>query len=260
MDVDNITVTIGSNKWKIFTGDDFFSWREETVTKFQAIRLWRIISGKEARPAYEHKMNDFEERQEQAYGILMLIISPAHRDCLRSLESQDPAEAWKAINNAYEKGNPDTVAALLETLISIRCNSEDKLPEYLSDFNILNNRITGYKVVIPEILLVVILLKGLPQTFDNFKNVIKVGKEQRNLEETLELIRNEQQSRHANRPRGAAKHEDVMIISAGCSVCGKNHHVSKCWKAHPEKAPKWYKRNSKQDKGYLIEYSEETIL
>ena len=44
--------------------------------------------------------NGFEECQKPAYGILMLIISLAHRDCFWSLDIQDPAEAWRAINHS----------------------------------------------------------------------------------------------------------------------------------------------------------------
>lgn len=117
-------ITIASTKWKIFNGTDFFAWEEDTKAKLQPIKLWRLVIGKEQKPAEDGSIENYEERSEQAFGILKLILSPAFRDCLRGTEVDDPVLAWQLIQRAFKRESPDTVAVVLKQLIDIKCQKE----------------------------------------------------------------------------------------------------------------------------------------
>ena len=259
-------ITIASTKWKIFNGTDFFAWEEDTKAKLQSIKLWRLVIGKEQKPAEDASIENYEERSEQAFGILKLILSPACRDCLRGMEVDDPVLAWQLIQRAFKRESPDTVAVVLEQLIDIKCQEEKDIPDYLSSFNILTNRISGFKIKIPVTLLNVILFKGLPNGYDQFCQVIKMG-DPKELKENMELIRNEHQVRMLQ--SGELKYkEEVMFTRGSCSGCGRNHNPNDCWTLHPEKAPEWMKEkerrraNQRRQRSYITQADEhgDTVL
>ena len=114
-------------------------------------------------------------------------------------------------------------------------------------------------------LLNIILFKGLPNGYDQFRQVIKMG-DPKELKENMELIRNEHQVRKLQ--SGELKYKEVMFTRGSCSGCGRNHSSNDCWTLHLEKAPEWMKEkerrrtNQRRQRSYITQADEhgETVL
>ena len=165
--------------------------------KLMALNLWRLVQKKEKEPEDENLKEVFEARKERAYALISLSLSPTYRDCLRDLEEPDPHEAWTIIQRNYENPTPETKSALLKTLIKSKCSDDGKVAEYVSEFSELVRRLTMMKIEIPEELLVVLLLEGLPESYGNFSTLIMMGRyDELKFDDTKETLKTEAQSRN----------------------------------------------------------------
>ena len=236
---------------RVFDGTDVRGWQEETKLKLMALNLWRIVQRKEKEPTDGQLLEAFEARKERAFAIISLSLSPTCRDCLRDLEEPDPHEAWNLIESNYNNPTPETKSALLKTLVKSKCYDDGQVAEHMSEFSDLVRRLHAMKVLIPEELLVVLLLEGLPETYENFSTLIMMGREEElKFEPVKEKLKHEAQSRML---KSENREDKVLVtrtkIKQGKCGCRHNHPLSECWKLHPEKAP----RCSKCDKVGHIE-------
>ena len=71
------------------------------------------------------------------------------------------------------------------------------MAKYVSEFSELVRRLTMMKIEIPEELLVVLLLEGLPESYGNFSTLIMMGRyDELKFDDTKETLKNEAQSRN----------------------------------------------------------------
>ena len=110
---------------------------------------------------------------EKAFGIINLSLSPKCRVCLSGMDSDDPAEAWERLEARFNTGTPETEVVLLRKLIRLKC-LEDGVLEHIKQFNELVGRLDRFGIVIPEKMLKVLLLEGLPryQSFEHFWKIV----------------------------------------------------------------------------------------
>ena len=233
--------------------------------KLMALNLWRLVQKKEKEPEDENLKEVFEARKERAYALISLSLSPTYRDCLRDLEEPDPHEAWTIIQRNYENPTPETKSALLKTLIKSKCSDDGKVAEYVSEFSELVRRLTMMKIEIPEELLGVLLLEGLPESYGNFSTLIMMGRDDElKFDDTKEKLKNEAQSRNLR-----SEGERILMTRTSkpkprtCG-CRHKHPPSECWRLHPEKAPKCSKcdkvgHTEKTCWGMKMEQEEEKI-
>ena len=203
------------------------------------LNLWRLVQKKEKEPEDENLKEVFEARKERAYALISLSLSPTYRDWLRDLEEPDPHEAWTIIQRTYENSTPEIKSALLKTLIKSKCSDDRKVAEYVNEFSELVRRLTMMKIEIPEELLVVLLLEGLPESYGNFSTLIMMGRyDELKFDDTKENLKNEARSRNLK-----SQGERILMTRTSkpkprnCG-CRHKHPLSECWRLHPEKAPK----------------------
>ena len=202
--------------------------------------LWGIVTGREQEPVDAENpmiLSRFNARRERAFAIINLALTPTCRDCIRHLDTEDPKEAWRAVLARFEKETPETKMTLLHNLLLLRCEPRCT-NRYLSEFYQLVARLKSLKVEIPEELLVALLLKGLPQSFDQFCKIIQMNREVLPLTEVIERLHNEE---HV---QSLTSTEDNVLAASDeqpttrCRHCRrKGHFVKDCWKKHPELRP-----------------------
>ena len=228
----------------VYNGQDFPAWREETKLNLMALNLWRLVLGTESEPEDRSQKERFQARMDQAYALICKSLSPTYRECLKDMETEDPVEAWRRVEKCCNIVAANTESALLKKLLRLKCIDESRVREYLSVFSETVRRLITYGMVIPEKLLIAMLLEGLPESYENFSQMINMNKDLPNLDTVKELISGEAQSRKL---RLISESESAQLArlkgfnrnSRKCPHCQRGRHKeADCWVKYPEKAPK----------------------
>lgn len=70
----------------------FQQWKEELTLVLLANDMWCFIEGSEP-----SDKKTSEQKRQRAFAIIALNLSRLCRDCLRTMETTDPKEAWDAV-------------------------------------------------------------------------------------------------------------------------------------------------------------------
>ena len=84
---------------------NYSTWKYDMQAALQTKRLWRLVSGQEPKPTTPDKLKLWNERAEQAAGLIyqklehsMQILVQQHMD--------NPIEMWSALQKLHEQDNP----------------------------------------------------------------------------------------------------------------------------------------------------------
>jgi hypothetical protein len=105
----------------------FQSWKEEMQLMLMANDLWGFVDGTDS-----GDKKSADSRRQKAYAVIALNLSHSCRDCLRSLDSQDPKEAWGAVIARFDKPSASAKMALLDSVLNLRVTGT--VLEYISSF------------------------------------------------------------------------------------------------------------------------------
>jgi hypothetical protein len=122
--------------------------------------------------------------------------------------------------------------AVLDSLLNIRCG--DSVLDYISQFNEFTTRLTSMDEKLGRDLKIAILLRGLPPRYKYLVSMIKVRDKSPELEEVVQLVLMESQTEctEFGMPGGQAHSAETVRCDH------RNHDPSRCWKLHPELAPR----------------------
>ena len=106
----------------------------------------------------------------------------------------------------------------------------------LGNFCHIVRRLSTYDMVIPEKILVAIFFESLPESFEQFTQMILISKEEQRFHNVKDLVLNEAQSRIIK----AGYSKDAALYTAGhgrrntrCNFCKRFKHAENdCWKKH----------------------------
>ena len=94
-------LTAFNNNVTKFNGHNYAAWSTTMEASLAIHRLLCIVKGTEAIPTDKDLLNDYEDRCEQAHGLIVMALE----DKLHHLASSHsgPKELWDSIKQAYEK-------------------------------------------------------------------------------------------------------------------------------------------------------------
>ena len=106
--------------------------------------LYRIASGQETKPKDEDKVAKWENRQDQACGLMGMSISPDLRFHIAELDTPDAA--LKQITKVFRIKNELRADQLENELLTLDPNNFSCIEDFLSKFKTLRLLLEGVKV------------------------------------------------------------------------------------------------------------------
>jgi hypothetical protein len=180
------------------------------------------------------------QRQLACYGVINMNLSDSCRDAIRRLNTKDPRKCWEALIAEYDQHNPMSQMLLLHSLLELKCSGT--VLDYVSEFNLIVAKLQSMAINFDQRLLVALMLRGLPSTFEVFRSTIRHREKVPTLDELCAMVKVEDKALARQQ-----RTQDSQVYSAGrvsvsaavrCTGCNRiGHSEDRCWTLHPGLAP-----------------------
>eukprot|EP00253_Pinus_taeda_P033909 PITA_33909 len=128
----------------ILDNTNYFQWWSYIVDLLRSKGLYRIVSGQETKPKDEDKVAKWENRQDQARGLIGMSIYPDFRFHIAELDT--PNEAMKQLTKFFGIKNEIRHHQLENKLLTLDPNNFSFIEDFLSKFKTLRILLEGVKV------------------------------------------------------------------------------------------------------------------
>ena len=115
---------------------------------------------------YIEKELEFEKNSKKALGAIKSTISEENID--RFKDKKDAISLWNTIINTYRETSLEIINRYLNRIIDSDYSSFTSIDEYTSQIQSSSLYLKELNYEIPKALLVCLLFKGLPSSFDSF--------------------------------------------------------------------------------------------
>ena len=200
--------------------------------------LWRIVSGKEAKPSSDE--DKWEAKAERAAGEIYLMVENDQRVHFRGFE-EDPIEIWKKLESAHLSKKPGARFNAYDDLFSINKENNESLMDVgvrieKAMATIQNLRPSNFSIdMLDEELQCMALIRALPEEYRHLSSsLLLMDKLDKNV--ILQAFRSEELNRQrqtemVNRAKAVngalSKSQRKENI---CGICGKKGHWdSQCY-------------------------------
>jgi len=180
--------------------------------------LWGYVHGSIPRPTGESEDAQWKARDEKALALIILSVSKNKLGHLRRVTTSK--EAWDEINRVHSSQEPVKKAMLYRQLYNSRKNETQTMMQYINDFQNKVNLLEDTGIEIPEELKTIMLLNGLPDTFENFCIAI----ESRDQIPGVDFIKGkllEEEARRGDGDDSACRNSASALLSRG--MCEKGN-------------------------------------
>jgi len=150
----------------ILDSTNYFQWLSYIEDLLRSKGLYKIAPGQETKPKYEDKAAKWENRQDQARGLIGMYISPDLRFHMSKLDT--PNEAMKQINKVFGIKNELRAHQLENKLLTLDPNNFSCIEDILSKFKTLRYLLEGVKVKKQDSNLIYSILTKLGPTYSMF--------------------------------------------------------------------------------------------
>eukprot|EP00253_Pinus_taeda_P013591 PITA_13591 len=123
---------------------NYFQWASYMEDLLRSKGLYRIATGQEKKPKDEDKVSKWENRQDQARGLIGMSISPDLRFHIAELDT--PHEALEQITKVFGIKNEIRAHQLENELLTLDPNNFSCIEHFLSKFKTLRYLLEGVKV------------------------------------------------------------------------------------------------------------------
>jgi hypothetical protein len=137
--------------------------------------LYRITLGTEAAPNEDEKQVKWENKNDQARGLIEMFISPDLRFHLDGVDS--PVKAWEKLNKNFGIKNEIRAFQLENELLTLDPSTFPFIEDYLSKFKTLRLLLEGCNVSKEEDPLIYGILTKLPPAYSVFVSTFHSTKE-----------------------------------------------------------------------------------
>jgi hypothetical protein len=224
----------------------YYKTTHDTNSKLGAIIEDEIPRSPELGIRYIEKLEEYERNKKKAYGAIKSILSLDVID--RFKDKIEATELWEAILQTYGETSFELIGRYFNKLLDSDYNSFNSLDEYTSNIQASYIYLKELKQEIPKALIIWILLKGLPSSFESFSSrkfeelskILKDPKKANTLSinelisdiisEEARIIASDLEANKIS-PEYKTKHKN----SRYCTYCNKEGHLeNQCYKQYPE--------------------------
>jgi hypothetical protein len=117
------------------TNTNYFQWKSHMKDLLRSKGLYLITLGKETTPTDADKKFKWDNRNDEAHGLIRMSISPNLRFHLQSIDK--PKEAWENIESMFGKQNIIRAQQLENQVLTLSPIDFSSIEDYLSKFKTL---------------------------------------------------------------------------------------------------------------------------
>ena len=150
----------------ILTSTNYFQWKSPMEDLLRSKGIYRITLGTKTAPDEDEKKAKWENKNDQAHGLIVMSISPELRFHLDGEDS--PVKAWAKLNNIFGIKNEIRAFQLENELLTLDPSTFPSIEDYLSKFKTLRLLLEGCNVSKEEDPLIYGILAKLPPTYSVF--------------------------------------------------------------------------------------------
>ena len=236
-------------------GDNYHSWKFNIRMYLMGKDIWDVVDGTDslAADADATEKLRFKKLDQKAMAAICLNVKPALQIYVRNAKSAK--EAWDCLSNHFEK---NTLAKKIEKrkeLYTCRLKPGISMESHLNHLKTIAEHMEALNDPVSDLDLVMILLSGLPDSYNNFITAIESLKEE---ELVWTYIRDrllaEYERKKGSGGKGASRTEDDALLANNNFGGKKNFHKTKkggieCHHCHQKghirrDCPKWKAKNA----------------
>lgn len=128
--------------------------------------LWGYVDGSIERPIDGNGQTQWKIKDEKALALIILSVSKNELGHIRRMTTAK--EAWDELIRVHSSQGPVKKAILYRQLYNSKKDERQTMMQYINDFQNKVNLLEDTGIEIPEELKTIMLLNGLPDTFENF--------------------------------------------------------------------------------------------
>jgi len=156
----------GSHHVEKLEEGNYESWRMQMKSILIFNDLWGYVDGGMARPISGSEEAQWKMRDEKALALIVLSISKNELGHVRRMTTAKAA--WDELARVHSSQGPVKKAILYRQLYNSKKDEKQTMMQYISNFQNKVNLLEDTGIEIPEELKTIMLLNGLPDTFENF--------------------------------------------------------------------------------------------
>lgn len=161
-------------KFNVLNKNNYETWKIQMRAILIKNNAWGYADGSIARPeavagdnARQQAVAAWVEADLKAQSDIVLAMSPS--EILQIKNCTTTREIWTRLEGIYQSKGPVRKAALLNQLISLKMDKDDDVREYSRSFFETVGKLAELDVEINQELLAVMLLRSLPESYENFR-------------------------------------------------------------------------------------------
>lgn len=156
----------GSHNVEKLIEGNYESWRMQMKSILVFNDLWGYVDGTIARPTSGNEEAAWKTKDEKALALITLSISTNELGHIRRTTTSK--SAWDELERVHSSQGPVRKAFLYRQLYNTKKDEKQTMMQYINDFQSKVNLLEDTGIEIPEELKTIMLLNGLPDTFENF--------------------------------------------------------------------------------------------
>jgi hypothetical protein len=147
----------------LLTSPNYFQWKYHMEDLLRSKGIYKITLGTKTAPNDEEKIAKWDNKNDQAHGLIGMSISPDLRFHLDGLDF--PIKAWDKLNIVFSIKNEIQSFQLENELLTLDPSNFRSIEDYLSKFKTLKLLLEGCKVTKEEEPLIYGILAKLTPTY-----------------------------------------------------------------------------------------------
>ena len=128
----------------LLTSNNYFQWKSYMKDLLRSKGLYKITLGTKTAPDEDENKAKWENKNDQAHGLIGMSISPGLRFHLDGEDS--PVKAWEKLNKNFGTKNEIQAFQLENELLTLDPSNFPSIEDYLSKFKTLKLLLEGCNV------------------------------------------------------------------------------------------------------------------
>ena len=178
---------------------------------------------------------ELEEKEVKIWAELVQVLDKRSVMLIRRDCRNKGSKAYKMLCEHYRSTDKPRIMSMMSKLTGLRMNDDEQVEDYLIRAEELSYGLEDAGQTVAESMLISLILKGLPESFEQFVTIQNCSKDAATYEDIKkDLISYVNHKTERNSASGILKHE-VASFSKGkpkvfkgkCFKCGLHGHMSK---------------------------------
>jgi hypothetical protein len=207
-------------------GQNYHDWKFAVSMLMRAKGCWEVVSGAALKPEGDTK--DWERKAEEGMTIIALTVQPNQYTYIRDCTSGP--EAWKALQNAYERNSRATRIALKRQFYGFDHNADEPMESYVNGITDLAAKLRAIGIALLDEDVTDVLIFNLDDKYSGIASTLVATKDELKITDVTSTLLEEE--RRMGGPPVPEVGTSLVTYPTGpkgrgriCYRCGRNGHI-----------------------------------